>query len=264
MHANGLASGRSKMKHVTTTVLALALVVATGAAPAQAFFNNGRGQQPFPDRYGQDAGAVYDWARVIRVDPVITSGNGYGAVSDRQNCTTRRSTYAGNDGYYNDGDYNDGYYRNGSSAGYGGYGDYRNDRYNRNDRYGQSGSQAGSTMATVIGGLVGAAIGSQVGDGSGRYASTAIGSMVGGIAGREIYEASQREQHRDGFVTVCDPMTANSGYGYGGDYRTGNRVGNNRVAGYDVTYQYAGRQFHTRTDYHPGDRIRVRVEVRPE
>jgi hypothetical protein len=33
---------------------------------------------------------------------------------------------------------------------------------------------------------------------------------------------------------------------------------------YDVTYEYAGRQYVTRTDHHPGDRMRVRVDVRPE
>lgn len=252
------------MKHVTTTLLALALVAVTGVAPAQAFFNEGRGQQPFPDRYGQDSGAVYDWAKVIRVDPVIGSRYGYANASDRRNCTTRRSTYAGNDGYYDNDDYYNGAYR--------GNGDYRNDRYDpydRNDRYGNSGSQTGNTVATVIGGIVGAAIGSQVGGGSARYATSAIGTMVGSIAGREIYQASQRERYPDGVVTVCDPVSANSRYGYGGDYQTGNqvgntRIGNNHVTGYDVTYQYAGRQFHTRTDYHPGDRIRVRVDVRPE
>ena len=35
------------------------------------------------------------------------------------------------------------------------------------------------------------------------------------------------------------------------------------IAGYDVTYRYQGRLYHTRTDYDPGRRIRVRVEVTP-
>ena len=33
--------------------------------------------------------------------------------------------------------------------------------------------------------------------------------------------------------------------------------------GYRVTYRYAGREYTTRTEQHPGKRIRVRVEVTP-
>ena len=240
------------MKRLSVTLLALGLAAATGAASAQSYFNNGPGQ-PYPDRYGQSSGALYDYARVIRVDPVIDSRYGYGNASSQQRCVTRQSSYAGNDGYYNDGYGRDGYARGGYSDPY--RDDYRNDPYDRG--YGNT----GSTVATVIGGIVGAAIGSQVGGGSARYATSALGTMVGGIAGRRIYENSQRDRYRSGTVQVCDPVPVNSGYGSGyGNYQ----VNDGRVAGYDVTYEYAGRQFHTRTDYHPGDRIRVRVDVRPE
>jgi hypothetical protein len=40
-------------------------------------------------------------------------------------------------------------------------------------------------------GIVGAAVGSQIGGGSARYATSAIGSVVGGMAGRQIYEQSK-------------------------------------------------------------------------
>lgn len=229
--------------------LALALAAASGGASAQTYLDTrgygnhdtyGSYGQAYPDRYGNSAGAVYDYARVLRVDPVITSGYGYGQ-SDA-NCRYTQSTYAGRDDYYDDRHYDDRYYDRG----------YDNRGYD--DRY-RGGSQAGSNVATVIGGLVGAAIGSQVGGGSARYATAAIGSMVGGMAGREIYERGQRERYpaRTGTVRVCDPVP------YGSQ-----RVSDGRVAGYDVTYEYAGREFRTRTDYHPGDRIRVRVDVRPE
>lgn len=36
-----------------------------------------------------------------------------------------------------------------------------------------------------------------------------------------------------------------------------------RVVGYDVTYEYNGRQFRVRLPYEPGDRIAVNIEVRP-
>ena len=110
----------------------------------------------------------------------------------------------------------------------------------------------------MIGGIVGAAIGSQVGGGSARYATAAIGSMVGGMAGRQIYEQTQRQRDRVGTVTVCDPVPVADGNGNG--YYTGDDA----VNAYDVTYEYAGQQYTTRTNYHPGDRIRVRVDVRAE
>ena len=245
------------MKILTASALALALAATSGAATAQSYYDANRyggygASEPYPDRYGRTSGAVYDYARVLRVDPVIASGYGYGQpVGD--NCRYTQSTYAGGGDYYDD--------------------RYRNDRYYGNDRYddryrggydpygrGQVGTTAGGNVATVIGGLVGAAIGSQVGGGSARYATAAIGSMVGGMAARQIYEQGQRERYpaRTGTVRVCDPVPYGSG-GY-----SSSRVSDNRVAGYDVTYEYAGRQFHTRTDYHPGDRIRVRVDVRPD
>lgn len=135
-----------------------------------------------------------------------------------------RPTYVGDDGYYGSGDY-------GRSSG---------------------GTEGGRTMATIVGGIVGAAVGSQIGGGSARYATSAVGSMVGGMAGRQIYEQSRRE--RVGSVRVCDPVYDGDGY-YSSD---------RAVNAYDVTYEYAGRTYTTRTNYHPGDRIRVRVDVRPE
>ena len=111
----------------------------------------------------------------------------------------------------------------------------------------------------MIGGIAGAVLGSKVGDGSGRYVGTAVGSMVGGMAGRSIYDNAQRDRRvQRGQVRVCDPVPAGNGR-YGDDY-----YGDGRVSGYDVTYEYANRTYHTRTDHHPGDRIRIRVDVRPE
>src|SRR5690606_25582145 len=97
----------------------------------------------------------------------------------------------------------------------------------------------GRAVATVLGSLVGAVIGSKVGEGSGRYVASAIGSTVGGMAGREIYDQAQRQRAS---VTVCDPAAPQ----------------------YEVTYEYGGRTHVTRTSQHPGERIRIRVDVRAE
>ena len=118
------------MKTFTASALAFALAATSGVANAQSYYDtNGRDGygaygsygQPQPDRYGQSAGAVYDQARVLRVDPVIASGYGYGEASGT-NCRYTQSTYSGRDGYYGNDRYGDDRY-------------YGNDRYG-NDRYG--------------------------------------------------------------------------------------------------------------------------------
>ena len=221
------------MNRLSTSLLAFGLL-ASCAASAQSYSSG--------DRY---SGGDYDYARVIRVDPII-EGDRYGGrtVSTAQRCYYRDADdqYVSDDGYYGDDRYRD---------------DRDGDRYG-DDRY--RGTDTGRTVATVIGGIAGAVLGSKIGDGSGRYVGTAVGSMVGGMAGRSIYDNTQRNrQVRRGTVRVCDPQPVNGGYnghdGYNGD---------GRVTGYDVTYEYANRTYHTRTSYHPGDRIRVRVDVRPE
>lgn len=278
------------MNRLFVSTLALGLAAVTGVASAQSagqpYYGSGYGQQgyqrygqPSPDRYGQSRGSQYDYARVIRVDPVL--GSGYRSQqTSGQRCYENQTYVSGNDPYGN------GYYGNDGYGNRSGNDRYRNDTYRndgysnnsynnngyRNDGYAQDGyydqygsdrrtggSQAGSTMATVIGGVVGAVIGSQVGGGSARYATSAIGSMVGGVAGRQIYEQSRRSRDRTGTVRVCDPVRVD------GHYSSNNYASNDRaVSAYDVTYEYAGRNYTTRTSYHPGDRIRVRVDVRPE
>ncbi len=234
------------MHRLVIPILALGLVAAAGTASAQSsgyYPQDGYPSHADVDRYGDIGGVQYDYARVVRVDPVIVSGYGNGAYpSSQQRCHSRQDGYyAGDDGYdgHDDRDYReDG---------------YRDDRYDRG--YG-GGSDAGRNVATVVGGVVGAVLGSKVGGGSARYATAAVGTMVGGMAGRQIYESSNRSrQSRDGVVTVCDPVPAD-GRGY--------TVDESRVGAYDVTYEYAGRRYTTRTDHHPGDTIRVRVDVRPE
>lgn len=243
---------RVPLRGVSASLLALGLATAIGGASAQTYFNNGDRYEDSRYGYGSNTYAnrepTYAYARVLSVRPVV---DGYGSyrTSSRQNCYQRRDSYASNDGYYRD----DGYYRNdryGSRDYY-----YRNDGY---DNRSYQGTNTGRTVATVIGGIVGAAIGSQVGGGSARYATSAIGSMVGGMAGREVYESSVRNRNpRTGTVTVCDPIPDDRYYD---QYGTGGRGAN----AYDVTYEYGGREYTSRTNYHPGDRIRVLVDVRPE
>lgn len=242
------------MKRLSASLLSASLfaaslaVAGTASAQTAGYYGDAGEGYARSGEYAESDG-IYDYARVLRVDPVIGSQYGstrYGNndVRDQSQCRYRQAddVYAGDDRNY------DSYDRNGRNDG------YQDDYYD--DGYRGGGNQAGRTVATVIGGIAGAVLGSKVGDGSGRYVGTAVGSMVGGMAGRSIYDNSQRDRQysRRGTVRVCDPVPAYSGYGQDDE----------RLDGYDVTYEYANRTYRTRTNYHPGDRIRVRVDVRPE
>lgn len=238
------------MHRIAASILAAGLIAATGAASAQ----NAGYPSPTNDRYAGADAPYYDYARVLRVDPVLQSGYRPTRVSSNERAFSNEC-YS-EDGYYSDnGDdrrYDDRYDDR----------DYESGRYeSRDGDYGRDGSEYGTrtgrNVATVIGGIVGAALGSKVGGGSARYATAAVGSMVGGMAGREVYETTQRNrQPKHARVTVCDPVSE-------GEYSRYPAVAN-EVTAYDVTYEYADREYVTRTSYHPGDRIRVRVDVRPE
>jgi len=214
------------MKRFVITLLAAGLALGSSSALAQSSYDGyGRGDY---GNAGNSGGDVYrDYARVVRVDPVLADGGYRDTGNDRRRCrdTTTASTYYDNDGY--------------------GYGDGRR----------QAGSAGGRTAATIVGGIAGAVLGSKMGGGSGTYVTTTVGSMLGGMAGREIYNQSHT---RNGTVRVCDPVPVRDGYSAAtGDYGDG-------IDGYDVTYEYNGRRYTRRMTYNPGDRLRVRVAVQPE
>ena len=241
------------MKRLSASLLVASLAFSGAAAAQTSGYYSGQ-QDGF---YDSSQGATYDYARVLRVDPVIGSdyGNRNRSTRNSPQCYYRQAddVYAGNDRYYNGNDrYRDDRYQD------------RDGYYNGNDGYRDNrGNEANRTVATVIGGIAGAVLGSKIGDGSGRYVGTAVGSMVGGMAGRSIYDNSRRNRQleRRGTVRVCDPVPVTSRDGYYDDDQYDDE---DRLSGYDVTYEYANRTYHTRTNYHPGDRIRVRVDVRAE
>ncbi|MBP6748685.1 MAG: glycine zipper 2TM domain-containing protein [Xanthomonadaceae bacterium] len=137
-----------------------------------------------------------------------------------------------------------------------------NERTNKNDSgYYRDGSGhlyrgdgSNKTARTVIGAIVGGALGTQVGGGDGRTAATiagaAIGAAVGGnTGGNNRYEGYDR--YRDG----------------SGTERHCRNIGNydSRDLGlYRVSYSYAGIAYQTTTDFNPGRTLRVLVDVRPE
>lgn len=248
------------MKRLTAALLAVGLASSSAAAFAQSsgyYPSTGSNYNNGYQNNGYQQGQSYtDYARVIRVDPVLDGRYGntssYGTAGQRCYESHSAGSYAG--GYQRDNQY--GTYRNDG---------YRSDGYNAPYGYPQAGTNTGRTIATVVGGIAGAVLGSKVGGGTGAYAATAIGSMVGGMAGRQVYERVQANRNvRPGVVTVCDPEPVNSGYA--GAYGAGgySRTSTGQATAYDVTYEYNGRRYTRRMNYHPGERVQVRVEVAPQ
>ena len=105
----------------------------------------------------------------------------------------------------------------------------------------QRSSGAGAVIGAVVGGLAGNAIGG----GSGRAAATGACLVGGAMLGNQL-EGNNSTQYQ----TVRRCTTQNY-------YR-------NQAAGYDVVYEYAGRQYTTRTATPPGDWIALNVQPAPQ
>jgi uncharacterized protein YcfJ len=180
----------------STALIAIAALASAGVATA---------------RHRGGYGPEYDYARVIRVDPILDVVE---HPVTRDECFEERVTYR------------------------------EPPRYRDRDR-----------APAVLGGIIGGVLGNQVGSGHGRDAATVAGAALG-------YSLARDSQRRNGGyyspgreVTRYEPRCTTRT-----EYRR-----DEQVTGYDVTYRYNGRTYHTVTDYHPGDRIRVEVDmdVRP-
>lgn len=94
---------------------------------------------------------------------------------------------------------------------------------------------------TVLGALVGGAIGNKLVHGRGRGIATAGGAVGGGLIGKNIQKEHQRGDTVTRVVKDCP-------------------AGNQQdVTFYDVVYAYQGQTFKARLDYDPGNRVALPV-----
>lgn len=108
-------------------------------------------------------------------------------------------------------------------------------------------------VPTVLGGVVGGVIGSQVDERGARVVTTAAGSAVGAMVGYGLSQVGYQQvgnHHHHHHRRHCRTVT---------EYER-----RRHVDGYRVTYRYRGHQFVTRTTEYPGRRIPVRVKLRPD
>lgn len=97
-----------------------------------------------------------------------------------------------------------------------------------------------SGAGAIMGGIAGGAMGNAIGDGSGRALATVIGLMGGAILGDRLEGGSQPQTK---VVQQCGTQTFYE----------------NRTVAYDVTYEYAGRQYRTQMPQDPGRFVRLSV-----
>ena len=98
-----------------------------------------------------------------------------------------------------------------------------------------------SGAGAVIGAIAGGAMGNAIGDGNGRAAATALGLFGGAILGNRIEGKGQSHLRT---VQECSTQ----------------QVMENRVVGYNVVYDYAGRQYNTQMPQDPGRWVPVSVQ----
>ena len=92
----------------------------------------------------------------------------------------------------------------------------------------------------LLGAIAGGAVGSTIGGGAGTAAAIVAGTALGAIVGNNIEANNQRYAQS---VPQCVTETTYE----------------NRTVGYDVSYEYAGRQYATRMPYDPGATIMLNV-----
>ena len=109
------------------------------------------------------------------------------------------------------------------------------------------GRQSKDFGGSIIGGVTGGLVGAQVGKGHGNTAATAVGAIAGAIIGDRVQNQNRQVEYADREVRRCR-VTDNW---------------ENRLTGYRVTYEYAGRHYTTFLQDDPGRSLPLRVNVEP-
>jgi uncharacterized protein YcfJ len=104
----------------------------------------------------------------------------------------------------------------------------------------QNKSGAGAAMGAIAGGV----LGNQIGGGNGKTAATMLGIFGGAILGNNIEGAPAPQTQ-----TVQNCTTQN--------------VFENRVMGYNVTYEFNGKQYSVQLPRDPGPTIKLNVTPAP-
>ncbi|HEN46882.1 MAG TPA: glycine zipper 2TM domain-containing protein, partial [Mizugakiibacter sp.] len=101
-----------------------------------------------------------------------------------------------------------------------------------------------NTAETLLGAVIGGALGHTMGQGNGRRAATIGGAIIGGVMGNRMGSRPQSSSQ-----TRCRENL--------------NESPRRRIIGYDIEYRYHGDIYMSRLNYDPGDRLRIRINITP-
>jgi uncharacterized protein YcfJ len=128
--------------------------------------------------------------------------------------------------------------------------------YEETSRYRGERREQSHFLPTLAGGVIGGVIGHQFGGGNGKKALTVVGSLIGASVANDHSRRHARDYYAPRYSSVRAVPVERCETTYETQRHT-------EVDYYLVTYRYAGREYQTRMPDHPGDRIRVEVEVSP-
>ncbi|MGB5254569.1 MAG: glycine zipper 2TM domain-containing protein [Sedimenticolaceae bacterium] len=118
----------------------------------------------------------------------------------------------------------------------------------RTERVVRDGYRRGGYVAPIAGGILGGVLGHELGrNRRGETALTVAGTLLGATLGHGLQSSHARYRPAVEHVRRCESVDR---------YEE-----EQRLTGYQVTYRYDGRIFHTYTTEHPGKYIPVRVKV---
>ena len=103
-------------------------------------------------------------------------------------------------------------------------------------------------VGAIVGGIVGGVLGHQIGSGRGNDVATVAGAIGGTVVGNNIDQNNRTNTTVT--PTTRDVQRCRTVPGYA-----------DVIQGFDVRYQYNGREHVTRLPYDPGERVRLRVNV---
>lgn len=96
-----------------------------------------------------------------------------------------------------------------------------------------------SGAGAVMGAIAGGAVGNQIGGGTGRALATMAGVVGGALMGERVENPGTQIQNQ----TTC----------------TTQNIYENRLTGYNVVYEYAGKQYNVQLPQDPGPTIQLQV-----